>query len=210
VLVIGAELAEAGRAAGSALGRPVRVAGGLGEGLQALAEGRWAATVLSLDLPGSGLALAGRMAGEGRAGGLVLASAEPTPELAMEAVRAGALELLGVPLDAGRLEAVLRGVLAEGARVPLPPAGETGLIGRSPRLMEVFGTVARVAPSAATVLITGESGTGKELVARAIHGASGRARGAFVAVNCAAIPEDLLESELFGHVRGAFSGAIAR
>jgi DNA-binding NtrC family response regulator len=210
VLVIGGELAEAGRGAGSALGRPVRVASTLGEGLRALGEGRWGATVLSLDLPGSGLALAGRVAGEGRAGAVVLASAEPTPELVMEAVRGGAVALLGIPVEAEALAEVLRGVTAEGGRVPLPPAGEGELIGRSARLMEVFGTVARVAPSAATVLITGESGTGKELVARAIHGASGRSRGAFVAVNCAAIPEDLLESELFGHERGAFTGAIAR
>lgn len=210
VLVIGAELAGAGRAAASALGRGVRVADGLSDGLRALGEGKWAATVLSLDLPGCGMELATRLVADGRTGALVLGSAILTPELVMEAVGAGALEVLGVPMDEGRLELVLRGVMVEGSRVPLPGAGQIELIGSSARLMEVFGTVARVAPSPATVLVTGESGTGKELVARAIHKASGRAGRAFVAVNCAAIPEDLLESELFGHERGAFTGAIAR
>jgi two-component system NtrC family response regulator len=83
------------------------------------------------------------------------------------------------------------------------------LIGNSDAMREVLEIVRRAAPSEASVLLTGESGTGKELVARAIHHASDRRRAAFVAVNCAAIPADLLESELFGHVRGAFTGAVA-
>jgi transcriptional regulator with PAS, ATPase and Fis domain len=81
------------------------------------------------------------------------------------------------------------------------------IIGRSPAIRKVVDTIRRAAPSEATMLITGESGTGKELVARAIHDASRRAAQTFVAVNSAAIPNDLLESELFGHVRGAFTGA---
>src|SRR5688500_14981530 len=94
---------------------------------------------------------------------------------------------------------------------PPPTAGPGDeLVGSSPALIDAFKTVGRVAGSDATVLVTGESGTGKELVARALHFASGRAGGACVAVNCAAIPEDLLESELFGHERGAFTGGIAR
>ena len=83
------------------------------------------------------------------------------------------------------------------------------LVGRSPELLEIFKTIGRVAGSDVTVLITGESGTGKELVARAIHAASPRAEAPFAAVNTAAIPRDLLESELFGHERGAFTGAVA-
>jgi len=82
------------------------------------------------------------------------------------------------------------------------------IVGSSPKMEKVFATVRKVADSEASVLITGESGTGKELVARSIHSQSGRRNGPFVAINCAAIPRDLLESELFGHIKGAFTGAI--
>ena len=84
-----------------------------------------------------------------------------------------------------------------------------GIIGRHPSMQAVFEIIRRVAPTDATVLITGESGTGKELVAAALHRLSGRAAGRFVPVHCGAIPEDLLESEMFGHERGAFTGAVA-
>src|SRR5262249_17302025 len=101
-----------------------------------------------------------------------------------------------------------------------PPAPETdrpqyeqtgmaGLIGRSPAMLELYKEIARVAPTRSTVLIIGESGTGKELVARSIHQHSARAAGPFVPVNCGALTETLLEAELFGHVRGAFTGAVA-
>jgi len=89
------------------------------------------------------------------------------------------------------------------------PRSMTGVIGNAPALLDVFAMVDRVARSQCTVLVTGESGTGKELVARAVHDSSARANKPFVAVNCGAIPEALLESELFGHVRGAFTGAHA-
>jgi DNA-binding NtrC family response regulator len=127
------------------------------------------------------------------------------------------LALLREPLAAEELGLRLLGALDEGREVPIPrsrgrdpeePTPE--LIGESPVMGQVFETLARVARSEATVLLTGESGTGKEVVARALHWASGRREGPFVAVNCAAIPEHLLESELFGHEKGAFTGAVAR
>lgn len=123
------------------------------------------------------------------------------------------------PLDVERVMAVAR---APRAPVPVPPsstlgghrpvAGEGGpkIVGSHPAIARVLRLARQVAPSKATVLITGESGTGKEMFARYLHAMSKRARGPFVAVNCAALPEHLLESELFGHEKGAFTGAIAR
>jgi DNA-binding NtrC family response regulator len=84
-----------------------------------------------------------------------------------------------------------------------------GIVGRHPSMQAIFEVIRRVAPTDATVLITGESGTGKELVAAALHRLSNRTAGRFVPVHCGAIPEDLLESEMFGHERGAFTGAVA-
>jgi DNA-binding NtrC family response regulator len=212
VLLIDPEEEDARALRGAGPSGGVRVEATLTGGLRALQEGRWRLTLLSLELPGADLELAGRLAREPAAGRVALIVARPTPDLVLEAMRLGMAEVLAPPLD----EDLLRRLLSEasGPRVALPSAEEVEaageMVGSGPHLLEVFKLVGRVAPSPATVLVTGESGTGKELVARAIHRASPRGAGPFVAVNCAAIPEDLLESELFGHERGAFTGAVAR
>src|SRR5438132_259564 len=117
--------------------------------------------------------------------------------------------------DAEQILLFLRALFAAPAVTVLPAAspaevGSEELVGRTPVMQEVYKAIGRVAPQDVTVLILGESGTGKELVARAIYHYSRRAAGPFLAINCAAIPETLLESELFGHERGAFTGAERR
>ncbi|HEV8355620.1 MAG TPA: sigma-54 dependent transcriptional regulator [Gemmatimonadales bacterium] len=132
-----------------------------------------------------------------------------------EAIRAGAYDFISKPYDLPTLRRAIAQALERRhlAPPPAPPAatgpgaGAPVIVGHSPAIIEVMKTVARVAPSQATVLITGETGTGKELIARAIHGFSDRAPNHFVAVNCSALAEGVLESELFGHVKGAFTGA---
>ena len=216
VLLIGgdAATAQAVRAAAAEAGLEARIAAGLGEGLRALAERPWRVTLLSVDACDEDMELVRRVAGEAHAGALVLVAQSPSLRLAMEAPAAGAADLLAAPVRRDDVARVLGAAAAPAtAGVPLPAVdadGDDELVGSSPELLEVFKTVGRIGPSPATVLVTGESGTGKELVARAVHRVSPRAAGPFVAVNCAAIPEDLLESELFGHERGAFTGAVAR
>ena len=135
---------------------------------------------------------------------------------AVEAIKSGAYDYLTKPLDFEKLKVVLRNVFAhvglirENATLSRSLAAteaQTGMVGRSESMRARWEMVRTIAPTDATVLITGESGTGKELVAKAVHAASRRARGPFVAVNCAALTESLLASELFGHEKGAFTGA---
>ncbi len=148
---------------------------------------------------------------------VIVMSARNTLMTAIRANEHGAYEYLPKPFDLDELTATVQRALAsrragEGAEEEAPPEPEDSLplVGRSPAMQDVYRALARLAATDLTVLITGESGTGKELVARALHDFGKRRDRAFVAVNMAAIPRDLIESELFGHERGAFTGAAAR
>lgn len=147
--------------------------------------------------------------------GVVVATGHGSVDLAVEAIRLGALDFLEKPLSKDRLIQTLRNTLE---RLVLQQQVESllatevrerfhGFIGKSLSMQAVYRTISAAAPSKATVFITGESGTGKEVCARAIHAESQRRDGPFVALNCAAIPRELIESELFGHQKGAFTGA---
>ena len=151
--------------------------------------------------------------------GFIMLTGQGTIEEAVEATKLGAFNFLEKPVDPKRLQVELRNFLdrhekdrqLEVAHRRLRDLGFLGrLVGRAKKMQEVMALIAQVAPSPASVLITGESGTGKELAARTLHDLSPRNGRPFVAVNCAAIPETLMESEIFGHERGAFTGAVER
>jgi len=141
---------------------------------------------------------------------VIIMTAYSDLESAVAAFQGGAYEYLPKPFDVDHAVELIRRAMDESLRRSEAPAsvdGEPEILGHAPAMQEVFRAIGRLSQSQATVLITGESGTGKELVARALHRHSPRAAKPFVAINTAAIPKDLLESELFGHERGAFTGA---
>jgi DNA-binding NtrC family response regulator len=150
---------------------------------------------------------------------VIFMTASGESETAIEATKLGALDYLIKPLDVARIKALvvqaleIRRLMETPVELPelsRAPGGDSAIIGRSPSMLEVYKDVGRVAPQTVTVLIRGESGTGKELIARAIYHHSERRGKPFLAVNCAALPETLLESELFGHEKGSFTGADHR
>jgi DNA-binding NtrC family response regulator len=150
---------------------------------------------------------------------VVVLTAQGSIEAAVDAMKLGAYDFIQKPVDAVRLRQILSNASRqreteqelEVTRRKLRDTGVLGsLVGSSKKMQEVFAMIERIAPSNVSVLITGESGTGKELVARTLHSLSPRKSRPFVAVNCAAIPETLIESEIFGHEKGAFTGAIER
>lgn len=195
-----------------AVGVPLEWFEGPSEFLAALSERPWLVALLSLDHESVDERLAKRVAESAGAGSLFLTSSETSVEQVIAAERAGSVALLSHPPREEELRREVRPVVEEPGELEVAPQAAPGnglVIGSSPALMDVFRVVARAASTPATVLITGESGTGKELVAAALHTQGTRSDGPFVAVNCAAIPDTLLEAELFGYEKGAFTGAVA-
>nr|NIP81526.1 sigma-54-dependent Fis family transcriptional regulator [Gemmatimonadota bacterium]NIQ56949.1 sigma-54-dependent Fis family transcriptional regulator [Gemmatimonadota bacterium]NIU77120.1 response regulator [Gammaproteobacteria bacterium]NIX46441.1 response regulator [Gemmatimonadota bacterium]NIY10755.1 response regulator [Gemmatimonadota bacterium] len=174
----------------------------------ALEDATYDLMLLDLRMPGlDGLDLLEVLRRRGAGVPVLMVTGFGSIETAVQSLHTGADDFLTKPVDPDVLSARVEELLE---RRPGPGRGEhvPGMIGRSPAMRGVFEGVHRVAPTDATVLITGETGTGKELVARAIHELSRRADQPFIPVNCASLAEGVLESELFGHVKGAFTGAV--
>lgn len=194
---------------GGELGKAARIATSRGAKLQQVDDERTALVRLRADakvdlvlveLPHDVGSLVRAMSAERIPTPVVACGTDADAPSALQAMREGAREFLPLPPDPDLIAAILEAA-----------SGETHtLVARDPVMLETIRRAEQVAPSEASIMITGESGTGKEVIARHIHRRSKRASGAFVALNCAAIPENLLESELFGHEKGAFSGALAR
>src|SRR5438067_2438029 len=182
----------------------------------------WSPSIVITDLKMprmGGLELLEKIAGHTQTIAVIVVTAQGTIDSAVQAMRTGAYDYITKPIDTNRLRTMLQNASAlrgtkvelEVTRRKLRDAGAFGsLVGGSRKMQELFRLVEMVAPSTASVLITGESGTGKELVARTIHELSPRKNKPFLPINCAAIPETLIESEIFGHEKGAFTGALER
>jgi two-component system nitrogen regulation response regulator GlnG len=198
------------------------------EAAQGAAEGKPDVVVLDVELPdGSGLSALEEIRQENPALPVVIMTAPGASEVAIESTRLGAMDFLTKPLDVAQVREVIGRAISISSRIRVNGncngngdnhhaaevdaaaiASRSALLGASPAMQEVYKAIGRVAARNINVLIRGESGTGKELVAHAIHQHSDRAKKQFMAVNCAAIPEAILESELFGHEKGAFTGAV--
>jgi len=200
-------------------GHDVMACGSAPDALLALEGGDFDLIISDIKMPGmDGLQLLTRVRETSTDTPVVLITAHGSTESAVEAMRLGAYDYLTKPCSVDEICLVVdkalekRSLSSENRRLRRELQERSGIptmLGRSARMKEVFDFVHRVSASKTNLLITGESGTGKELVARAVHALSDRKDRPFVAVNCGAIPENLLESELFGHVKGAFTGAVA-
>ena len=186
-------------------------------GLKAALEGRFDVVFCDVKMPGKdGIEVVEALTLKGLATPVIIMTGHGSVELAVQALKAGAYDFIEKPLDLNRVLVALRNATdREELRketVALRQRKRNGdghdMVGQSPALEEIRGVIAKVAPTDARVMITGANGTGKEVVARHIHAQSGRKAGPFVEVNCAAIPAELIESELFGHEKGAFTSAV--
>jgi DNA-binding NtrC family response regulator len=177
-------------------------------GSEAVVKGNFDLVMCDLKLPdGSGLEVLSKAQQQQVASPFIIITAHTTPQHALESLRAGAAEYLSKPFDVDDLKLILEKLLGSGA-TEAEPQEVPNFIGSSPAIRRILDMVPRLAATPSTVFITGESGTGKELLAQAIHAFSASANGPFLSVNCGALPEGLLESELFGHVKGSFTGAV--
>lgn len=189
---------------------------GAGPALEKIKVERPDVVISDLRMPGvDGMALLEQIKRHAPAVPVIIMTAYSDLDRAVSAFREGAYEFLPKPFDVDEVTGLVRRALQQSRRrdaplTPEPVADVDNIIGSAPAMQEVFRAIGRLSNSHFTVLITGESGTGKELVARALHRHSPRAQAPFIALNTAAIPRDLLESELFGHEKGAFTGATAQ
>jgi DNA-binding NtrC family response regulator len=193
------------------------------DGVDALEKvSQWLPSIIVSDMKMprmGGMDLLEKLSGQTQAIAVIIVTAQGTIDSAVQAMRVGAYDYITKPIDANRLRTILQNasellgtrVELEATKKKLRDVGSLGkLVGPSRKMQEIFRLIDMVAPSTASVLITGESGTGKEMVARTIHEFSPRRSKPFVPINCAAIPETLIESEIFGHEKGAFTGALER
>ena len=193
------------------------------DGLEALDKvGSWTPGIIVTDLKMprmDGFELLKRLGDMQEHQTVIVLTAQGSIERAVEAMKMGAYDFISKPIEPARLKTVLASAThkrqsegeLEATRTKLRQSGALGtLVGKSKEMQDIFSLIERVAPSTVSVLITGESGTGKEVVARTLHDLSPRRNKPFVAVNCAAIPETLIESEIFGHEKGSFTGAMER
>ncbi|MDR0786605.1 MAG: sigma-54 dependent transcriptional regulator [Gemmatimonadota bacterium] len=178
------------------------------EGLTRLGEQSYELLLLDLKMEGrSGLSVLEELRRAGNAIPVLMLTGYATVDTAIQALKLGADDYITKPCDNQALRSKIRVILAR--RTPVLGAGAAAIVGTSPEMREVLRAIERVACTESTVLIRGATGTGKELVARAIHAESTRRNRSFVAINCSSLAEGVLESELFGHARGAFTGAVA-